>query len=203
MQQLSMMDILCPPPPPPPMPLFEAQGKREVVTRAYGKERHIIEIRNHVPDPVEVEIRGIRCLVVFDFGASIYTVDPPGSPFWSCTGFRSMATGETSLEGVIAAVEAYIDAPRAKYGLGGKPEIWWPGYISQWQGDVSWSLSYKRSEVWTQWGPERHAEIWRKHDGRIAEAEARMWAEGIDPNRVGPPRHHKGKNWPTITRPEA
>lgn len=63
---------------------------------------------------------------------------------------------------------------------------------------MSWSLNYDRAEMWTQWGPERHAEIWAAHDARIAAAEARMRAEGIDPNDVGKPAHHKGR-WPRFT----
>lgn len=198
MQQLSMMELLCPPPPPP---VYVPRPKRDVVTRAYGEAAHVLSIDADAPDPVEVEIRGIPCLVVWDFGASIYTVQKPGSLFWSGTGYRSMTHGGETLEGVIAAVEKYIDAPVKDMGCGGKPERWWPGYVSQWRGSLRFELEHgkDRSKLWDQWGPEKQAEIWARRDAEKDAALARMWAEGINPNDVGPPSGFKGK-WPTFER---
>lgn len=101
---------------------------------------------------------------------------------------------------ICAIIERYIDAPaKDGNGCGGKLVRWWPGYIRRWQDDLSWQLRYgrDRAAMWAQWGPERHAEMWAAHDARIAAAEAQMWAEGIDPNEVGKPSHHKGA-WPVI-----
>lgn len=210
MQQLSMMDFLCPPLPDPQLSLLDLmeparpvhvpRPKRDVITRAYGEAGHVLSIDADAPDPVEVKIRGIRCLVVWDFGASIYTVQKPGALFWSSTGYRSMSTtGGTSLEAVVAAVEAHIDTPKAKYGLGGKAERWWPCYVSQWQAGIRFGLENDRETMWSHFGPEKQAALWAKRDAQQAAALARMWAEGIDPNDVGPPEKFKGA-WPRFER---
>lgn len=198
MQQLSMMDLLCPPPPPP---VYVPPRKRDVVTRAYGEAAHVLSIDADAPDPVEVEICGIPCLVVWDFGASIYTVQKPGALFWSSTGYRSMATRSATLDQVISLVESYIDTPKAKMGLGGKAERWWPGYVDQWRGNLRFELENgkDRSKMWAHFGPDKQAEIWARRDTERAAALARMWDEGIDPNDVGPPSGFKGK-WPRIER---
>lgn len=199
MQQLSMMDLLCPPPPPP---VYVPRPKRDVVTRAYGEAAHVLSIDADAPDPVEVEIRGIPCLVVWDFGAAIYTVQKPGSLFWSSTGFRSMCHGSASLDDVIAIVEKHIDTPVSKMGAGGKLVRWWPWYVDSWRGNVAFELRHPdRSKVWEHFGPEKQAEAWAKRDRESAEALERMWAEGIDPNDVGAPSGFKGK-WPTFERPD-
>lgn len=210
-EQLSMMDALCPPPPPPaPIPWVEPV-KREVMTRAYGED-HILKIRENEPDPIEIEVRGIPCVIKFDFGFNTYAIQPPGSPFWSGTGFRSWTNGiwqtdhgivfDGSVDDIRGLIEDHIDTPVKKMGLGGKLVRWWPTYINRWRGDLSWRLTYPRDKMWTQWGPERHAEIWAEHDARISAAEARMWAEGIDPNDVDKPPHHKGP-WPRFSEAQA
>ena len=208
-EQLSMMDLLCPPPPPPAPEPYVEPARREVMTRAYGVTA-LMSIRADERDPVEMDVRGTPCLIRFDFGFNTYAVQPPGSPFWSETGFRSWVNGvwksdrgivfEGTIDDVRRLIEAYIDAPVKKEGCGGKLVRWWPSYVLRWRDDLSWSIRYpNRAEIWAQWGPEKHAEVWAEHDRRISEAEARMWSEGIDPNEVGPPRHHKGP-WPKITR---
>lgn len=197
MQQLSMFDIFEPKPAPV---RYEPPPRREVLTRAYGKAGHAIKIGLDDPDPVEVEIRGIPCLIVWGFGASTYAIQPPGSLFWSDTGYRSMATGGASLDDVVALVESYINRPAKKDGLGGKLERWWPLYVNQWRQSLSFVLRYgaDRSKLWAQWGPEKHAEVWARWDASQAEALDRMRSEGIDPNDVDPPRWHKGK-WPRFS----
>lgn len=194
--QLSMMDVLCPP---PPEEEYVPIVRRDVITNAYGKETRL-QLPLDAPDPVEVMIRNIPCLVVWDFGASIYATQPCGSLFWSETGYRSMAHSAASIEQVIELVEAYIDAPKAKCGLGGRPKRWWPLWVLQWQQSLAFILQYgqDRSKLWAQWGPERHAEIWSKRDAEHADALNRMRKAGIDPNEVGPPDSFKGK-WPQFT----
>lgn len=209
MEQLSMMDLLCPPPPPPAPEPYVEPVHREVMTRAYGRD-YPMRIEDGDPDPVEVDVDGTPCLIVFGFWFSAYTVQTPGSLFWSETGFRSFTHGYfdddlkqmifvDDLDTAIRLIRHHIAEPIKSGGCGGKLVRWWPSYILRWRDDLSWSIRYpNRAEIWAQWGPEKHAEAWAKHDRRIAEAEARMWAEGIDPNEVGPPQHHKGP-WPKIT----
>lgn len=205
--QLSMLDALCPPPAPAP---YAGPVTREVMTRAYGRD-YLMRIREDDPDPVEIEVDGTPCLITFGYGFSTYTVQPAGSLFWSESGFRSFSHGALvdgemvfvrDMDSIIYLIRAHVAAPIKDMGLGGKLVRWWPPYVRQWQSDTSWALTYDRAEMWTQWGPERHAEIWAEHDARRAAAVTQMWAEGIDPNDVGKPAHHKG-SWPKIERPQA
>lgn len=203
-QQLDMFDVFNPPPEPV---AYVDPIMREVATRAYGVNGLMI-IRDDELDPFEIEVRGILCLIRMNFGFDTYTVQPAGTLFWSETGYRSWTNGKwIAGRGIVFGgdeddirrlIEAYIDAPVKSYGCGGNLAPWWPNYILRWRGDLLWSISHDRATVWDQWGPERHAEIWGAHDARIAAAEARMWAEGIDPNEVGPPPSHKGL-WPRIS----
>lgn len=198
MQQLSMLDMLVPPPAPAKEPVRWCDlPRRKVMARAYDGEREFTVVDGQ-PEPFEIEIRGILCIISYSMGFCTHVIGAPGSPFWSETGFRSFGLDIEEPEAVRAAIERYIDAPtRHGNGCGGKLVRWWPSYVRQWQSDTSWSLTYDRANMWTQWGPEKHAEIWASHDARRAEALARMWAEGIDPNEVGKPQHHKGR-WPVF-----
>lgn len=212
MMQLSMFDLLEPPPAPVDPLRYVPPATRDVMTRAYGRD-HSMKVREDEPDPFEIEVRGIPCLIHINYGFSTYAVTPAGSPFWSESGYRSWTHGVYRFDGrgivfegdtddIILLIETYIDTPAKKDGLGGKLVRWWPGYVTQWRGDVSWSIRHDRATMWDQWGPEKQAEVWAAHDKRIAENEALMWATGIDPNDVGPPQHHKG-HWPHFKRPEA
>ncbi|MCB5411798.1 hypothetical protein [Pseudogemmobacter faecipullorum] len=199
-EQLSMLDLWEPKPEPV---VYVPRPRRTVLTRAYGEAAYSMEIYEDSPDPVEIEIRGIPCLIVSAFGASTYTVQPPGSLFWSCTGFRSMATGGASVDEVIQLVEEHIDAPAAKSGLGGKLERWWPSYVTQWQQSLAYHGFADRSREHWGWCAREvgQAAIWADYDARQAEALARMISEGIDPNDVGPPSGFKGK-WPRFSMDE-
>ena len=193
MTQLSLLDILEPPPPRP-----AERPKREVVTRAYGRAGHVIRIDADAPDPLETVIRGMRGLIVWDFGVSTYALDPPGSLFWSGTGFFSLGVMRgTDLETVIRLVEQHIDAPTAKGGMGKKLVRWWPQSVRSWQDNLSWALRYDTpgTTMWDQWGPEKQAEAWANHRDTGAALTALLLAEGYDLNDIGPPRHHKGP-WP-------
>lgn len=190
--QLNMFDILEPKPAPV---VWTPKPRRTVQTRAYGGN-YALEINEEDPDPVEMVIRGIPCLVTLTY-MQTYAIDPAGSLFWSSTGFRSFGGNYTARpQGAAAAIERYIDGP-AKHGngLAGKLERWWPLYVGQWQQNEAFARGQKRETTWDQWGPEKHVEMWEKHDNKQAEALARMAADGIDPNHVGPPAHFKGP-WP-------
>lgn len=195
--QLSMLDALCPPPPTQPK---QDRVARRVLTRAYGCSTEL-NVVSPDPDPFESEVRGIPFLIAYCTGFCTYTVQPPGSLFWSETGFRSFGYATTDRAEIERMVCRYIDAPaKDGTGCGGKLVRWWPGYVRQWQQSLSFRLGYKREELWTQWGPERHAEIWAAKEAEDAAALSRMWAEGIDPNDVGKPAHHKGR-WPRFEAP--
>lgn len=209
MKQLSMLDLWADPAP-PPIPYVEP-ATRDVVTRAYGEDTYVMKIREDEPDPVYIEVRGTPCLIKFGFGWATYAVQEPGSLFWSGTGFRSFATSldpETDLDRIAAVIERYIDAPKKDgNGCGGKLVRWWPSYIIQWQQSLAFTLEYgaDRSKLWTQWGAEEHARIWAEKDAEFAAAVARMWAEGIDPNDVGPPARVSKKiraAWPKFEQPQ-
>lgn len=196
MMQLSMFDIFEPPPPPP---VYVEPVRRKVMGLAYGGT-HEFTLSEGQPDPFQIEVRGIACTITPGF--CTYVIDGPGSLFWSETGFRSFGYGYDihDADEICAAIERYIKAPaKDGNGCGGKLVRWWPGYIREWQGKVAWSLAYDRADMWAQWGPERNLEIWAAHDAKIIAAEARMWADGIDPNDVGKPAHHKGA-WPRFLR---
>lgn len=200
MIQLSMFDLLEPKPAPA---RYEPPPRREIATRAYGKEGYLISVGMDDPDPVEVEIRDIPCLIVWSYGGvSTYTMQPAGSLFWSGTGYRSMSSDprctSVSVADTIALVEDYIDRPIKKDGLGGKLERWWPLYVDQWRQGLSYHGTAKREGYWGMCASEEdQAARWARFDAEQAEALDRMRAEGIDPNDVGPPRGHKGK-WPRI-----
>lgn len=198
-QQLSMMDLLCPPPPAPP-PVAWVDNRYPLTIRAYGSATVITAFHDDTL-PFEIEVRGIRATVV---RGCTYVIDGAGSPFWSETGFRSFggAPWETPDEAAVD-VERYIAAPAKNgNGCGGKLVRWWPGYVNQWRQNVSFWRSCDRTTVWAQWGPEKHAECWARYDADQAAAIARMIAEGIDPNDVGPPAWHKGP-WPRFECKEA
>lgn len=191
-------------PAPEPTPWVEP-AMREVMTRAYGADR-VMRIPEDDPDPVEIEVDGTPCLITYGYGFSTYTVQPPGSLFWSETGFRNFSYGGLvdgkmqfvrDMDSIIYLIRAHIAAPVKDMGCGGNLVRWWPGYVNQWRQDVSFHHGRDRSEFCAQWGPERHAQLWAEFDARQAAAIERMQAEGIDPDEVGPPAWHKGP-WPKL-----
>ncbi|WP_162559549.1 hypothetical protein [Tritonibacter mobilis] len=181
MTQLSFLDTLDPPPQPK---VWTPPPRRKVMTRAYGED-YELELYEEDPDPFEIEVRGIRCLISHSLGFCTYTLDGPGSLFWSDTGFRSFGNTTTDPDQICSLVEAYIDAPQKHgNGLGGKLVRWWPMYVRQWYSNRRFELSQGRKNTWDQWGPERHAECWNNHDTKQLAALERMKAEGIDPDDV-------------------
>lgn len=191
--QLDIFGLLEPPPPMAPEPVPAA---RRFQIQAYGGP-YEVQCFGDVPEPFEITVRDVRATITYSGGFCTYVFDGPGSPFWSETGFRSFGLAIFDPQAVAEAIERYVDAPEKKGGCGGKLTRWWPRYVLQWQQARSWTMGLDRAHVWDQWGPEKHAECWARHDATQAEALARMIAEGIDPNEVGPPDYHKGR-WPKI-----
>lgn len=133
------------------------------------------------PAPIEMTIRGIRTVIAFGMGFGTHAIDPPGSPYWSETGFRSFTCSPTTdPDEIRSIIEAHIDAPTKNHmGLGGKLVTWWPVQIRQLQDYRRWSVEM----------PERD------HGERIAALEAAVRADGFDPDVVAP--------WPAKARQKA
>jgi len=180
MSQLSFLDTLAPPPKPP---RWTPPPRRKVMTRAYGRD-YEMEIIGDAPDPFEIEVRGIRCLISYSGGFCTYTMDKPGALFWSETGFRSFGRTTTDPDEISAMIEEHIDKPTRDMGCGGKLVKWWPMWVLQWCQNRTKDLEWNRNEFWTQWGPEKHAECWAKHDAEQLAALQCMKADGIDPDEV-------------------
>lgn len=185
-QQLSMLDLMMPPPPPVVAKPWEMPPTREFVTRAYGVVEPM-EIRVDERDPIEIEVRGIPTLIRFSSCFQTYAVLPPGSDYWSETGFRSFAGLERHLDGELTTslleevIRANIDS---KHGCNGKLDKWWPHYCLQWRQNKAFADKFERSTTWDQWGPEKQAEHWASHDAKQAAALEQMAADGIDPDEV-------------------
>lgn len=191
-QQLTLLDALCPPPALPPAPPIVERPSRLVMTRAFGLDHEIAMLVSD-RDPVEMEVRGIPCLVA---RGSTYTLQPHGSLFWSDTGFRSFCwpipdDGPFPEAGVRAAIEQHIDDADGK----GRLVRWWPGYVHRWRDEEAFMLAQDRARLWRELGPERQADLLAQHDARQAEALARMAAHGIDPDEIGAPEYFTG-DWP-------
>jgi hypothetical protein len=183
MQQLSMLDMMIPPPQPAVFKPYEPPPRRIFMTRAYGVEEGM-EIDLDERDPIEIEVRGIPTLVRFSSVFQTYTVQPPGSPYWSETGFISFAglytvggSNEFSPEEIIAIIDRDIDKRKGM-------TKWWPHYCLQWRQSRDFMQRVERETTWAQWGPEKQAEHWASADAKQAAAIDRMKAEGIDPDEV-------------------
>ncbi|RWR30506.1 hypothetical protein D2T29_12610 [Sinirhodobacter populi] len=164
-EQLSMFGLF------EPEPVYAPVLKRSVMTRAYGRDT-LMTIPDENPDPEEIEVNGIKTLIVWGFGPAVYAVEKPGSLFWSSTGFWSLSVANIRSNEEIAA-----------HLVSRKPVPWWPLYVNMWRDDRSFFLrnpSVKESPEQSQ---------------RQAEYINRMFAEGIDPNAVDAPPQHKGA-WP-------
>lgn len=197
-EQLHMFDIMSPPPPPPVR--WCDLPRRTVEARAYGEKREFTLVEGD-PDPFEMEVRGIVCTIGYSVGFCTYAVEGHGSLFWSETGFRSFGRQTEDRDTIRAMIEAYIDAPtKDSNGMGGKLVRWWPGYATQWREGLGFILKFgrNRADLWDQWGPEKHAEVWAARDADFEAGLQRMRADGIDPNDLGKPRHFRGA-WPRIT----
>lgn len=199
--QLDMFATFDPPPAAALTPDYWKRPRRTVQTRAYGETTELT-IYEDEPKPFEIEVLGIPCLVSSLGSFCTYTVQPAGSLFWSDSGFRSFGGRSHDPNEIRATIARFVEQPASKGGCGGKLVRWWPGWISQWRGMLAFELRVRRENTWDQWGPEKQAEHWAAHDARQAAAIERMWAEGIDPNDVGPPDYYRGR-WPTFERTAA
>lgn len=194
--QLDLLDILKPPP--EPLPAYVPPVRRPIMTRAYGVDT-ILNVGEEDFDPFEIEVRGVTTIIRHGF--CTYTVEKPGSPYWSETGFRSFRFNTSDPAEITEAIERYIDAPaKDGNGCGGVLTKWWPSYVLHWRQSLGFELTMTKAlkgseNIWDQWGPEKWAEHWASHDAQLAEQFAQMIADGIDPNDVGPTSHFRGK-WP-------
>ncbi len=177
------------------------RSRREVHTRAAQHGGVITVYGDDDPEPFEMTVRGVPCVIAWSGGFCTHAINPPGSEFWSETGFRSFGLPTLDRQDITDAIASYIDTPVKAYGCGGKLTRWWPGYVLQWRQSLGFELEMTakqgREGVWDQWGPEAWADHWHRHDMRLQDAIEQMRGEGIDPNEVGPPRGFKGK-WPRI-----
>jgi|GEM_PF-2918020 len=187
---MTQLDLFPPPAPPPLAPRVE-RTRKEVMTRA-----GLVTVYADDPQPFEIEVAGVTTVISYSGGFCTRTIDPPGSPYWSETGFRSFGAMLTDPVEIADWIQRYIDAPTAKGGCGGQLTQWWPGYVRHWRQSLAFELSFKsREEVWNQWGPEQWEDSWHRHDMKLADAMEQMREDGIDPNAVGKPSGFRGK-WP-------
>lgn len=186
MEQLSFFDLLTPASTPASVKAWEPPPRRAFTTRAYGVEK-AMEIGADERDPIEISVRGIPTLVRFASFFQVYAIEPPGSAYWSETGFRSFCGVQDSIDGeltpqiIAQIIDADIDS---KHGCNGKLTKWWPSYCLQWRQNRSFAERLGRERTWAQWGPEMQAECWASHDAAQSSAISRMQAEAIDPDDV-------------------
>lgn len=174
----------------------DEHGRPRVQTRAAQWDGLITMYHPETPQPFEVEVRGIRCVIAYHGGFATHAMGEPGGRFWSETGFRSFGNPSTDPAEVIADIERFIDAPRKDgNGCGGKLVRWWPWIVRQWQDAVAFDLDYPARNLWLHMGEKESARLWAKRDADRATALAGVLALGLDPNDIGPPVRFKGK-WP-------
>lgn len=169
-------------------------GRREVKTRAFSE--YPITVAYGDPDPFEIEVRGIPTVVSIGTTLSTHAINPPGSPFWSETGYRSFGGFYGMIDPELRAdlpalaekwITDYIDQKPKKDGgggLGGKLVSWWPMCAITWRQERLFVLEYEGTDFWAHHGPEKQAELWSKKRQSLAEDFDKMVGMGIDPNKV-------------------
>lgn len=147
-------------------------------TAAYQWSGEILAYEDR-PAPIELTVRGVRTVIGFGIGFSTHAVDPPGSLYWSETGFRSFTCcASTDPETIRAAIEAHIDGPiKDRGGCGGQLSPWWPMDVLQLRQYRSW---IGRREG----GADAHL---LEQDAKLAD---RVRASGFDPDAVAPWPHN-------------
>lgn len=185
-QQLDMFAALVPAAPPrAPFEPKDWLGRPRVQTRAWDCGGAITIYSADAPRPFEVEVRGIPCVIAYSGGVCTHAIDPPGSPFWSDTGFRSFLWPTSNAAEIVAAIERYIDAPASRgEGLGGKLTPWWPSEVLSLRQRRQTDVDYRHTSI--------SREYRANHTRWLAEAEAKVRALGFDPEAVAP--------WPRSAR---
>lgn len=172
--QLDLFALVAPPPPPP----FE---RYEVPTRAWSHGGNITIYSDDCPMPFEVTVRGVPCVVSWSSGICTHAILPPGSLFWSDTGFWSFGWTTTDPAEIVALIEAFIDAPRKDgNGLAGQLVQWVPLSVSMWASEERWRRKADRQLVPTMVADEKRAAYWAERDAAHAEKLAELIAEGLD-----------------------
>lgn len=181
--QLSMLDLLAPAPPLAPVARPALPERRVVRTRAWSHGGEITVYHQDYPDPFEVEVRGVPCVIAYSGGVCTHAINPPGSPFWSDTGFRSFGWQLINPAEIVAAIEGYIDAP-AKHGNGcdGKLAPWWPLRVSSWASIERFrQKTLDRATMPGMTPAEDRAAYWERADTKHEADLTALLAEGLDP----------------------
>lgn len=163
----------------PEHPVHRTDNRPYWKTAAWAWGGEILASRD-CPPPIELTVRGVRTVAAFGFGMATHAVDPPGTPYWSDTGFRSFTgyNGPADPDVIREYLEGYIDAPtKDGNGCGGKLTPWWTCTIRQLQQERHWAVTIPDRPV----GKER-----------LASLEEQVRAEGYDPDVVAP--------WPAKAR---
>jgi hypothetical protein len=153
--------------------IHSSDGRDYWRTRAHQWGGEILAYEGR-PAPLELTVRGIRTVVSFGMGFATHAVDPPGSPYWSETGFRSFTCcPQEDPEAISAIIESYIDGPtKHGNGLAGKLSPWWTNEVRQLQQHRGFMSRCERVT------PEMH-----EQDCELAEQVRR---QSFDPEAVAP-----------------
>lgn len=137
---MNQLDLFAPLPAPP----HHARQSRKAATRAFNHGGLISIYGEDDPEPFEIEVRGVPCIIAYSGGFCTHAINPPGSLFWSETGFRSFGIPTTDTGEIEAAILSYVDSPAKAYGMGGKLVKWWPGYVLQWRQSIGFEIEMTR-----------------------------------------------------------
>lgn len=159
----------------------------QVQTRAASHGGIITMYNAYSPEPFELVVRGVPCVISFHGGYATHAIEPAGSGFWSETGYRSFGGMLTDPAEIAADIEAYIDAPaKGGKGCGGKLKPWWQLCVL----NLQQRRAYMTEHDLARWDQPDVANNRRWHD----EAVAQVIAAGLDPDVVAP--------WPKGKKPK-
>jgi hypothetical protein len=157
-----------------------------IKTRAWSHDGVLTLYGGDDPEPFEVVVRGVPCVIQWSGGVGTHAIGEPGSPFWSDTGFRSFMWLTTDRIEIVRMIEAFIDAPaKDGNGCGGKLKPWWPSPILDLRDRRRDMLRYPNGEG-------AGAEYWANMQRWEREGEEKVRALGFDPDVVAP--------WPAAAR---
>lgn len=157
----------------PTHPIHASDDRPYWKTSAHQWNGEILASKDR-PAPIELTVRGIRTVIAFGMGFATHAVDPPGTDYWSETGYRSFTCcAQTDPDTIRAIIEGFIDGPvKNGEGRGGKLAPWWTCAVRQLQQHRGFMSRCDRVT------PEMH-----ERDVAMAEA---VRAEGYDPEHVAP-----------------